>query len=251
MRLDVFLTPSELSPAVLDGRVVAVIDVLRATTTVAAALFAGAQAVIPFIDTDDAVRTARQYARGEVRLAGERNMRMIPGFDLGNSPLEYTPASVKGQTVLLTTTNGTRALIAAEDADTVFAASYVNFSVTRDRLLQALSSGGSVSIVCSGSEGATSLEDAACAGQFVRELRALVPEAGVNDAGLICNLLASRYGDKIVAMFHDAAHGQNLLAAEFDDDLHACASIDLFPVLAEFRDRAIVRREVPVTPEAT
>ena len=85
MRLDVFLTPSELTPAVLDGRVVAVIDVLRATTTIAAALFAGAQTVIPFIDTDDAVRTARQYARGEVRLAGERNMVMIPGFDLGNS----------------------------------------------------------------------------------------------------------------------------------------------------------------------
>ena len=103
MRLDVFLAPSELTPAALDGRIVAVIDVLRATTTIAAALHAGARTVIPFVETEDAVRTARQYERGEVKLAGERHMVAIPGFDLGNSPLEFTAETVGQQTVLLTT----------------------------------------------------------------------------------------------------------------------------------------------------
>jgi 2-phosphosulfolactate phosphatase len=141
VRLDVFLAPSELTPAALDGRIVAVIDVLRATTTIASALHAGARTVIPFLDTEDAVRTAKQFERGEVKLAGERHMVAIEGFDLGNSPLEFTPESVGQQTVLLTTTNGTRALLAADDAKGVFVASYANFSVTLERLQIALDTG--------------------------------------------------------------------------------------------------------------
>ena len=141
VRLDVFLAPSELTPAALEHRVVAVIDVLRATTTIAAALHAGARTVIPFLTTEDAMRTANRYQRGEVKLAGERQMVAIPGFELGNSPLEFTTASVGGQTVLLTTTNGTRALLAAEDARAVYIASYGNFSLVRAQLLQALQDG--------------------------------------------------------------------------------------------------------------
>lgn len=242
MRLDVFLAPSELSPTALDGRVVAVIDVLRATTTIAAALHSGARTVIPFVETEDAVKTARQYERGEVKLAGERHMVAIPGFDLGNSPLEFTAAAVGQQTVLLTTTNGTRALLAAEDAKGVFVASYANFSITCERLQAALTAGNPVAIVCAASEGAPSLEDSACAGKFVRALRAAFPDLSINDAAQMCELLAAKYGDDLVALFTDAEHGRALHAAGFDDDLHACAAVDLYPVLAEYSERAIVRR---------
>jgi len=242
VRLEVFLAPSELTPTALDGRVVAVIDVLRATTTIVAALQAGARTVIPFLETEDAVRTAKQYQRGEVKLAGERHMVAIPGFDLGNSPLDFTEAAVGQQTVLLTTTNGTRALLAAEDAKSVYVASYANFSVTLARLQSALESGFPLAIVCAASEGSPSLEDSACAGRFVQQLRAGHAELTINDAAQMCELLAAKYRDDLVALFADAEHGRALKAAGFDDDLHACGALDLYPVLAEYRERAIVRR---------
>jgi 2-phosphosulfolactate phosphatase len=242
VRLEVFLAPAELTPAALDGRVVAVIDVLRATTTIAAALHAGARTVIPFLETEDAVRTAKQYERGEVKLAGERHMVAIPGFDLGNSPLEFTAAAVGQQTVLLTTTNGTRALLASEDAKAVYVASYANFSVTCERLRTALESGYAVSIVCAAHEGAPSLEDSACAGRYVQALRAAGLTLAVNDAAQMCEMLAARYGDDLVALFADAEHGRALHAAGFDEDLHACGALDRYPVLAEYAERAVVRR---------
>jgi 2-phosphosulfolactate phosphatase len=242
VRLDVFLAPSELTPAALDGRIVAVIDVLRATTTIASALHAGARTVIPFLDTEDAVRTAKQFERGEVKLAGERHMVAIEGFDLGNSPREFTPESVGQQTVLLTTTNGTRALLAADDAKGVFVASYANFSVTLERLQIALDTGHAVSLICAASEGTTSLEDAACAGRFVQALRTANAGLPVNDAAQICELLAGRYGDDLPALFRDSEHGRALHDAGFDGDLEICATVDCFPVLAEYSERAIVRR---------
>jgi 2-phosphosulfolactate phosphatase len=245
VRVDVFLAPSELTPAALDGRVVAVIDVLRATTTIAAALHAGARTVIPFLETEDAVRTARLYERGEVKLAGERHMVAVPGFDLGNSPLEFTPTAVGQQTVLLTTTNGTRALFAVDDAKAVFAASYANFTVTLERLQHALTAGQPVAIVCAASEGAVTLEDTACAGRFVRALRGANAALATNDGADIAQLLADKYGDDISAVFADASHGRALEAAGFADDLRACGTLDLYPVLAEYSERAIVRRALP------
>ena len=107
MRLDVFFGAQHMTPADVQGRVVLVIDVLRASTTVAVALANGARAVIPFDSSDEVIARAKQFERSDVLLAGERRMHAIPGFDLGNSPREYTREMVEGKTVLLTTTNGT------------------------------------------------------------------------------------------------------------------------------------------------
>lgn len=246
MRVDVFLAPSELRPTALDGRVVAVIDVLRATTTIAAALVAGARTVIPFVEMDDALRTARQYERGEVRLAGERQMLTIPGFDLGNSPLEFTVDAVGQQTVLLTTTNGTRALLAAEDGKDVYAASFANFTLTCARLREALEAGDAVSIVCAGRDGTFSLEDAACAGRFVRTLRAAHDGVPVNDAARACLMLDAEYGDDFARLFADADHGRALEVAGFHDDLIACGTLDAYPTLAQFTGRAVINPALAV-----
>jgi 2-phosphosulfolactate phosphatase len=246
VRVDVYLAPSELTPAALDGRIIAVIDVLRATSTIAAALHAGARTVVPFVETEDAVRAAKQFERGEVTLAGERHMLAIPGFHLGNSPLEFTTAAVGDMTVMLTTTNGTRALLAAEDAKAVYAASYVNFSVTATRLVAGLGAGDPVAIVCAASEGAIALEDVGCAGRFVRGLRDAYPDLVVNDGAVLAELLAARFGDDIVGLFGASEHGAALRAAGFEPDLQVCSTIDHYPVLAEYSERA-VRAAVPET----
>lgn len=107
MHLDVFLTPCTLSDEALEGRIAVVIDVLRATTTIASALSAGARAVQPAADRQT-VEALRAQANDESYLrAGERDGVKIGGYDLGNSPLDYTAEAVAGKTVILTTTNGT------------------------------------------------------------------------------------------------------------------------------------------------
>jgi 2-phosphosulfolactate phosphatase len=116
VKLDVVMSPGELVPGDVQGRVVAVIDVLRATTSIAVALANGAKAVIPVEEVDDAMTRAKQFERSQVRTAGERKMLPIPGFDLGNSPGEFSAESVGGCTVIITTSNGTKALMALQGA---------------------------------------------------------------------------------------------------------------------------------------
>jgi 2-phosphosulfolactate phosphatase len=110
VRVDVFFTPAGLSPGEVQGRTVFVIDILRATTSMCAALTHGAKAIIPVASTEEALRLAQTLGSDDVLLAGEKNCLRIPGFQLGNSPLEMTESAVKGKTIIVTTSNGTQAL---------------------------------------------------------------------------------------------------------------------------------------------
>src|SRR4051812_2934497 len=112
MKLDVVFSPRELSASDVADRTVFVIDVLRATTTICAALHNGARAIVPVSDTEEATRLVTVLGAADVLLAGERNTVRIPGFQLGNSPDEMTADVVKGKTIIMTTTNGTSALLA-------------------------------------------------------------------------------------------------------------------------------------------
>ena len=170
MRLDVHFGVQQLTPQDMQGRVVAVIDVLRASTTIATALSNGARAVIPFESSEEAVTRSKQLERGAFLLAGERKMLRMEGFDLGNSPLEYTASAVEGKTVLLATTNGTRALLAVQGARDVVVASYVNLTGVSSMLRAALRGGADISIICAGQERQFALEDAACAGRLVQNV---------------------------------------------------------------------------------
>ncbi|MGI9090761.1 MAG: 2-phosphosulfolactate phosphatase [Gemmatimonadaceae bacterium] len=241
MRLDVFLTAGELAPGELTGRVVAVIDVLRASTTIAAALANGARAVIPFEDTDEMLTRAKQFERAAVLLAGERKMLPIPGFQFGNSPLEFTADAVSGKTVLLSTTNGTRALLATQGAAEVVVASYGNCAVVTALLRAALRGGADVAIMCAGQDGHYALEDGACAGRYVRAAMRRMADLRLNDAAQSCALLARSYGDNISAVFLASTHGRALIDAGFKNDVDVCAQIDAFPVVPVYADRQITK----------
>ena len=191
MRLDVFFGGQHMTPADVQGRVVLVIDVLRASTTVAVALANGARAVIPFESSDEVIDRAKQFERDDVLLAGERRMRAIPGFDLGNSPREYTAEKVEGKTVLLTTTNGTVALAGIQGARDVVVASYVNYSAVSAMLRAAARGAADITIVCAGRDRQFALEDAACAGRFTRAVTRRLANVRLNDA--IAAALTERY----------------------------------------------------------
>jgi len=240
VRLDVHFGYQQLTPADVTGRVVAVIDVLRASTTIAAALANGARAVVPFLTSDEAVAQSKQLGRADVLLAGEQKMLPIPGFDLGNSPGEFSPERVAGKTVLLTTTNGSGAVLAAQGARDIVVASYVNFSAVSAMLRAAVRSDTDVVILCSGHERRFTLEDAGCAGRYVRAIQKGLNGVATNDGATACALIDRKYGENIAKLLQDSQHGQALISAGFGDDLALCAGLDSFPVVPVYSDRQIV-----------
>jgi 2-phosphosulfolactate phosphatase len=241
MRLDVFFTPQEVSPPDVANRVVAVVDVLRASTSIAVALANGARAVIPLGSSEEVVARAKSLARSEVKLAGERKMQPIPGFDVGNSPREFTKEAVEGKTVLMSTTNGTSAILAVTGARDVVIASYVNFSAVLSLLRVALRGGTDVAIICAGQDRHFALEDSACAGLFVQHITEKNAKAEINDAAQSAMLIDKKFGSNLKRLFKSSTHGVALADAGFGDDLTECAELDAYPVVPVYQDRQITR----------
>lgn len=229
------------APSDVQGKVVAVIDVLRAATSIAVALANGARTVVPFESLDEAITRSRQLDRSEVLLAGEQRSLAIPGFDMGNSPLEFTSEAVAGRNIFMTTTNGTRALIGLQGARDIVVASYVNHSAVTAILRAAVRADTDILIVCAGEEGHFSLEDAACAGRYVRAITRQNESIATNDAAFACALIDRKYGDNIAKVFKESSHGKALAEAGFGDDLVACAAVDSHPVVPIYQDKQITR----------
>jgi len=241
VRIDVYFIASSTGQADLHDRVVLVVDVLRASTSIAAALSNGARAVIPLQGVDEAITRARSLERSDVLLAGERKMAPIPGFDLGNSPREFTADVVAGKTIVMTTTNGTAALASTAGAPEVLVGSFANYSAVLAWLRAAARAGKSLTIVCAGSNGRFALEDAICAGRFVRGVarRGIQPELG--DAANVAAIIDRRMGADLPAVLRDSEHGRALIEAGLGDDVIHCAGIDTHAVVPIYRDRQVIR----------
>ena len=207
MRVHVALTPAEPTPFALDGSAVIVIDVLRATTTVVAACTAGCLGVIPVADTDAARAVAADFPRDAVVLGGERGGEPIAGFDLGNSPTEYTAERVGGRTIILTTTNGTSAMKRAGLARASAAAALTNVGAAAD---WAFTQGRHVTVLCAGDDGALSLEDAVCAGLLVQRMAARAPGVKLSDAAVVASRLAEYYRERLGEVRRDSRWARRL-----------------------------------------
>ncbi|MGZ3373955.1 MAG: 2-phosphosulfolactate phosphatase [Gemmatimonadaceae bacterium] len=240
MRLDVFFTPNQVKPIETAGRLVVIVDVLRASTTVATALGNGARTVIPVEGADEVINRSKEFARSQILLAGEQKMYPIAGFDIGNSPQAFTPAMVEGKTILITTTNGTKTLLGVQNARDIVIASYVNFTAALALMKVAASSKTDIAIICAGEEGGFTLEDAACAGRYVRAIPKRA-DIKTNDAAAASVVIEKKYGDNIAKVFKESAHGQALASAGFGDDLAAAAEVDSYPVVPIYQDRQITK----------
>jgi 2-phosphosulfolactate phosphatase len=163
-RLFVHLLPAWIPQGALFGGVAVVIDVLRATSVMVQALASGCQQIFPCGEVQEARDLAASLTSGTAILAGERHGLPIEGFDLGNSPDDFTPERCRGRTLVMTTTNGTRAILASLGAETIWVASFGN----RAAVLKALrDEDRPIHLVCSGTEGQVSLEDTLLAGALV------------------------------------------------------------------------------------
>ncbi len=247
MKLDVAFTPAALTPAEVQGRTVFVIDILRATTTMCAALSHGAKAIIPVASTEEALRLAQTIGSVDVLLAGERNCVRIPGFQLGNSPREMSESAVRGKTLIVTTTNGTKALLACQGAAAVYTAAAANLGAAAERAREAIEKDGGLLIVCGGREGAFSLDDAYCAGRLAEAaLGSRKPHRGMNDAAIASLDLVRRYGHRWERPLSYSRAGRELIRLGFREDVLASARLDAYPVLAHFHERRVTLARVPV-----
>jgi len=218
VRISVVLSPAG---AVVDGPCAVIVDVLRATTTLTVALANGARGVLPAATPEEAL--ALRAARPGTLACGERNGRIVPGFDLGNSPYEYAAERVGRKMLAFASTNGSLAMLAAQGARRRVLAAFVNARAAVSRVRGERE----VTIVCAGKLGGFSLEDAACAGLLIARLE---PHGGAatNPAARLSRALAPRDGAEVRALVEGAAHARDLAAmgGAYARDLEFCAGLD-------------------------
>lgn len=242
--IDVALTLEEVRGIPLAGVTAIVLDVVRASTTIVTALAGGARAVVPVSSPEEARAFARRGHARPVLVGGERGGAPPPGFDCGNSPAEYTPDRVRERTVVFTTTNGTRALLALAGARRIAVAGFVNAAAV---VRWAAAEPGDVLLVCSGERGRFCLEDAVCAGLLVSRL-ASPDSASLTDAARAARVLWERYRTDLEAMLGDATWAQALVAQGRGADLPLCVALDIHGVVPVLRDGALVAGGESLTP---
>lgn len=216
MRVDVAFTPEEEASA----HVGIVVDVVRATSSIAQALAAGYERVLCCGEIDEALELRRELG-DEAVVGGERNAVVIEGFDVGASPREFAQAP-RARTLVLTTTNGTRAILtAAARCDVVLLGSLLNLTAVA---AAARSAGGDVAIVCSGFKGGFALDDAYCAGRIVD---ALDGEPG--DAAIAAAVLARAWPDPLAGL-----NARTYGPPGLESDIEHCAQVDLLAITPRF-----------------
>ena len=239
MKVHAFFTAGSVNPAEVAGGVAVVIDVIRATSTMVTAFGNGAEAVYPTVSTEDALRLASSLGRDEALLCGERKGRKIEGFDLGNSPAEYDRDTVAGKRLVMSTTNGTRAFIAASTADRILAASFLNLGAVAEAVAEAGAAGSPLVVVCAGKEDRFSLDDAVCAGALIREVDERTSGGlETNDSAAAALALAGEF-DADEAFLRGTAAGRALVEIGLGSDLSLCARRDVYELVPEMVDRVI------------
>jgi 2-phosphosulfolactate phosphatase len=240
VKVFVYHTP-ELTPSDRLPDCAVVIDVLRATSTIATALNAGADSVQAFSDLPTLMRVSETWLPEKRLRAGERGGAPVAGCDMGNSPLDCTSERVSGKRLFISTTNGTRALQRVERATSVIAAAMINRQSAVDYLLYKQPE--TVWIVGSGWEGGYSLEDTTCAGAIADALRQQTEKIEVGNDEVIAAIALYRYWqDDLLEMLQRSSHGQRLLRLNCHEDLKYCAQIDHLNVLPIQKEPSVLVR---------
>ena len=242
-KLTVHVLPTMFEPSDLEGGIAVVTDVLRATTTVAYALSNGTRVIIPCESIEQAV-AHRDKSAGEaaVLLGGERGGEPIPGFDLGNSPSDWSREIVVDREIAFTTTNGTRALLRSASADRIVTGAFVNLQAVSDVLSE---DSRPIHIVCAGTVGKVSTEDSLFAGALVDRLVAGFPEAGdfAGEQFTLCDAarlvlshwkVAASTPDGLFEAMKTGSGGWNLMRLGLEADIRIAATLDQVDLVPEY-----------------
>ena len=240
MKLSYFYVAADVPSGIIPESSV-VIDVLRATTTIAWALENGADSVQVFADVDELKNEAKSFPDTAKILVGERGGKKLDGFDLGNSPLGVSPEKVRGKRVFMSTTNGTRSLHRVRESKSLYTMALPNRRAIAERLK--IDNPQEVWLVGSGWEGSYSLEDSLAAGALASLLIDQLDSVQVsNDELMAAVALWKTWQNDVEGCLRIASHGQRLAGlGNHEDDFACCASLDNLSVISKQMEMGVLR----------
>ncbi|HEX4795654.1 MAG TPA: 2-phosphosulfolactate phosphatase [Humisphaera sp.] len=226
MRLDVVFLAKDLQPEHLNQRAVVVFDVLRATTSMAAALHAGATEIQIYPNTNAALAAGAAF-KGSRLLCGEEQCLPPLGFDVGNSPAAFVPALCASRTILMSTTNGTRAIYAAKGASEMFMGALVNAAATAEALLAAELD---TTLLCAGTNGVVAMEDILGAGAVICEIERMTQITPQSDNVAIARQLFHSCRDNLLSHLRQTRGGENIIRAGLEPDIEFASRLNFLAV---------------------
>ena len=233
--LEVFTAATSFQEDEMRGKTAVMIDVLRASSTIVTALANGARGVIPVADMGAGSKISQSMDTENFLLCGEKDGEKIEGYDLGNSPLEYKPGLVKGKTIILNTTNGTKALMRASLARHIVVGSFLNLG----GVVEYLKDKERIILVCAGWRGRLSLEDLLCAGNIIYELTGGNLPNDALDGAKVAFGLYEKFGDDIEKTVQSSNHAHRLQDIVGTEDLSYCSRVNVMDVLPVMKEGII------------
>lgn len=239
MKVDVIISASDIKEEKLKGKVVVVIDVLRATSVMITALKNGCQEVIPVREIEDALSLVGDN-REKYILGGERMAVKIEGFDFSNSPLDYTRENVEGRTLVMTTSNGTKAIKNSEAAEHIFIASMINGKAVAKKLMNL---NKDVIFVNAGTMGEFSIDDFLTSGYIINCLKKLAEEECSDELVLTDIATTSHYiyenNEDLFSFVKYATHYKRIKELGLEEDLKYCLTKDSTDIVPEYKENKI------------
>lgn len=235
MKVQVISNASDTHHAQFIGKVAIVIDVIRTSTTIISALEAGASSIVPV----ETIMEANTIKQEHDLLGGERFCKRISGFHLGNSPFEYRNDIVKGRRIILTTTNGTSAILRSTRAAELYVAGLVNAAACIDLARQ---SGKDIVILCAGSHDQFAIEDGFCAGYMIARLKEKLPaeQLKLDDLGYAMLALYKHNKSSMKELALKCLSGKRLAELGMQEDLAVCMELDTLPVVPRYSKGELV-----------
>lgn len=235
MKLDIIISADDISEGKIENKVVVVIDMFRATSVIVTALNNGCKEVIPYLTIEETLEHTKKLNREDYILGGERNAVKMKGFDLSNSPLEYTEEVVKNKAVLMTTTNGTRTLTKSTKAKKVLIAAMINAKAIAQALLEI---NDDVVIINAGTNGDFSMDDYICGGYIINEMSKCGKDVQLTDIAKTANIIYKGHKD-ILSYVKEATHYSVMKSLELDKDIEYCIRKSFIDVVPEYLDGKI------------
>lgn len=235
--IDVFLSAHSFAEDEVRNKTVVVIDVLRACSSMVTAFANGAKAIIPVEDMAGAGKIVANLEAKNVVLCGEKDGKKIEGYQLGNSPMEYTREVVDGRTLVMNTTNGTKAVTRSALAKRILIGSFLNAGAVVEQLRQ---SEEDILIVCSGWKSRFSLEDTLCAGLIIDRLCIGNVSEQVSDSARMAHMLYRHSQHDLESEVRKSSHARRLKDLADPADIPYCCTVDLVSIVPHLKDGIIV-----------
>lgn len=236
MNIDVIPNLKELTPQKIYGKTAIVLDILRCTSTIITALANGCRQVIPTQSPREAADLINKYPQSSVLVAGENKGAKIPGFDLGNSPVEIAGSPLKGKILIISTTNGTTAIRSCKSAKHVLIGSFLNVSAVCAR---AISNQKDTVIICAGTEGNIALEDIMAAGCFVSEFKKSSQDMRYSDLAKTFYYLYKYFKNNLEQILLTSRSGLNLQSLGYRQDILHCLQKDLYKIVPVYKNNTV------------